>query len=294
MPRKYFRCDYFCLNKRDEKNHIFLAHQMGGRQPIEDKSLKKTFFHENLQRYCINFSKHEGYYDFYDSRKLADDFLTVFENVFILRSNLRRVCFKCSFTIINRQPAPKTGFVEITDSRVWQTNVHDGVYFHNFVKSNLAQDILKRMIMNGMTDSSWRFKRFDKICLTVNSDEFRNVDNYKINFDIFIMEFIDKYAKIDGSDHDDEVMFAGGDKVSYSNVEFVDDETNVQDQNPPDYRLMNVTRDLQEALQNQSMSANLGGFSDPENVVSDHVEEIEYEIDEYDVFKNRIKKLSKT
>ena len=27
-------------------------------------------------------------------------------------------------------------------------------------------------------------------------------------------------------------MSAGGDKVNYSNVEFVDDETNVQDQNP--------------------------------------------------------------
>ena len=29
---------------------------------------------------------------------------------------------------------------------------------------------------------------------------------------------------------------------------------------------------------------------DPENFVSDHVEEIEYEIDEFDGFKNRIKK----
>ena len=177
VSRKCFRCDYFCLNKRDEKNHNFLAHQMGGRQPIEDKSLKKTFFHENLQRYCINLSKHEGYYDFYDSQKLADDFLTLFKNVFVPRPNLRRVCFKCSFTIINRQPAPKTGFVEITNSRVWQTNVHDEVYFDNFVKSNLAQDILKMVIMNGMTGSSWKFERFDKICLTANSDEFRNVDN---------------------------------------------------------------------------------------------------------------------
>ena len=108
------------------------------------------------------------------------------------------------------------------------------------------------------------------------------------------MEFIDKYAKIDGSDHDDEVLFANVDEVSYSDVEFVDDETNVQGQNPPDYRLMNITRNLKEALQNQSMSANLGGCSDPENFVSDHVEEIEYEIDEYNGFKNRIKKLSKT
>ena len=29
---------------------------------------------------------------------------------------------------------------------------------------------------------------------------------------------------------------------------------------------------------------------DPENFVSDHAEEIEYEIDEFDGFKNRIKK----
>ena len=48
VPRKYFRCDYFCLNKRDEKNHNFLTHyQMGGRQPIEYKPLKKTFFDEH-------------------------------------------------------------------------------------------------------------------------------------------------------------------------------------------------------------------------------------------------------
>ena len=40
---------------------------------------------------------------------------------------------------------------------------------------------------------------------------------------------------------------------------------------------MNVTRDLQEALQDQSMSANLGGCSDPENFVSEHIEEIKYE-----------------
>ena len=103
------------------------------------------------------------------------------------------------------------------------------------------------------------------------------------------MEFIDKYAKIDGSGADD-AMSAGGDEVNYSDVEFIDDETNVQDQGPSDFRLMNVTRDLQEGLQDQSMSADLGECSDPENFTSDHVEQIEYEIDEFDDFKNRIKK----
>ena len=47
-------------------------------------------------------------------------------------------------------------------------------------------------------------------------------------------------------------MSAGGDEVNYLDVELVHDETNVQNQNPSDYHLINVTGDLQEALQDQS------------------------------------------
>ena len=51
VHRKCFRCEYFCINRRDVKNHIFLTHyQQGGRQPIEDKPLKKNLFDENLKR----------------------------------------------------------------------------------------------------------------------------------------------------------------------------------------------------------------------------------------------------
>ena len=43
--RKCFLCDYFCINRRDKKNHNFLSHyQLGGRQPTEDKPLKKSIF----------------------------------------------------------------------------------------------------------------------------------------------------------------------------------------------------------------------------------------------------------
>ena len=55
------------------------------------------------------------------------------------------------------------------------------------------------------------------------------------------MEFIDKFAKIDGSDNDDIVMPAGGDEVNHSDVESVVDGTKVQDQTPSDYRTTNVT-----------------------------------------------------
>ena len=96
------------------------------------------------------------------------------------------------------------------------------------------------------------------------------------------MEFIDKFAKIDGSDNDDIVMPAGGDEVNHSDVESVVDGTKVQDQTPSDYRTTNVTMYLQKDLQDQSMSANLDECPDSENFVSNHVEEIEYEIDELD------------
>ena len=47
---------------------------------------------------------------------------------------------------------------------------------------------------------------------------------------------------------------------------------------------MNVTRDLQEILLDQSMSANLSECSDPQNFFSDHVEEIEYDFDTFNNF----------
>ena len=47
-------------------------------------------------------------------------------------------------------------------------NVYEGVYFNDFIKSNLTNGILKRVIMNGMSGSSWRFKRFYIHCTTAN------------------------------------------------------------------------------------------------------------------------------
>ena len=112
--------------------------------------------------------------------------MTVFENAFAPQADLRKIRFKCSFTIVNWQPTPRTGFAEITDSRVWQTNVYEGVYFNDFIKSNLVQDILKKVIQNGMTGSSWRFKKCDRICLTVNSNELMEIGKYKIIFDVYV------------------------------------------------------------------------------------------------------------
>ena len=119
VPKKCFRCRHFCFSGRNEKNHNFLLHyQQGGSLPIADKPLEKTDFDENLQKYCIIFHEHCDYYNFYDSQEIVSQFLTVFENNFLPRLNLRKVRFKCFFMLINRQPPLHAGMVEHTVSRV--------------------------------------------------------------------------------------------------------------------------------------------------------------------------------
>ena len=108
-----------------------------------------------------------------------------------------------------------------------------------------------------------------------------------------MIEYIEKYARVDRSENEENSV-AGGDEVTtYSDAEFIDEdeEINDQEQSSTNYHLMNVTRNLQEALFDQSTSANLGECSDLENLVSDHVEKIEYDFDTFDnLKKKKIKK----
>ena len=106
------------------------------------------------------------------------------------------------------------------------------------------------------------------------------------------MEFIQKYARGDDEDSDvdfnDEVM-SQVDEVTQSDQEFIDDTNNFQDQEPSNYKLLNVTRDLQEAINDHLMYGD-DGCSDPENFVPDCVEEIEYKFDKFNNFEKRIQK----
>ena len=69
------------------------------------------------------------------------------------------------------------------------------------------------------------------------------------------MEFIQKYAGVDKDsnvDFNNEVM-SHVDEVTQSDQEFIDDKSNFQNQEPSNYRLLNVTHDLQEAINDHSM-----------------------------------------
>ena len=99
-------------------------------------------------------------------------------------------------------------------------------------------------------------------------------------------------ARVDGSEdemeHDD---VAGGEEVKQLDLDFIDDETNFQDQEPTDYCLMNITRDLQDAIADRSMVFDLDlVVVDPENFVSDFADEVSYEFDEFFGFEKCIPK----
>ena len=106
------------------------------------------------------------------------------------------------------------------------------------------------------------------------------------------MEFIQKYARVDDDDSDvnfnDELM-SQVEELTQSDQEFIDSTNNFQDQERSNYRLLNITRDLQEATNNHSMYSD-NECSDPENFVPDCVEEIECEFDNFNNFEKRIQK----
>ena len=66
--------------------------------------------------------------------------------------------------LINYQ---RTELIEPENTRVWLTNVIVGRYFNECIRDEMKIYILKRVIVNGSTGSSWLFKHFNKLQVIV-------------------------------------------------------------------------------------------------------------------------------
>lgn len=55
----------------------------------------------------------------------------------------------------------------LTDNRNWLTNVYSFKHFNEFVRPEIANEITKRNILNGLTGSSWHFKGFEHLDIIV-------------------------------------------------------------------------------------------------------------------------------
>ena len=169
--RKCLRCDEFILDKKSKADHDFLQHYNEGKsRPFEDKPLDIKILRSNIIIYSIDFHKHQNDYNFFDSEKCLQDFLDNCKYKF-KNTNVQKT-IKCSFVIQNKQDPPLPHMSPILDTRYWSTTPYEGAYFNDFILFGIRQEILNRVIVNGLSGSSWYFNRFVSLSLKVLNHDF--------------------------------------------------------------------------------------------------------------------------
>ena len=166
IRRDCLRCHEFLTTKLFMTNHNFLKHYLDGeRKPAEYKPID-IIKKQDITLYQISFEKHSDEYDFFNSEEVVDDFLFNVKRVFKPSNS---VLFKGDFSVENIQAAPLNSpdIAAIKSLRYWSTNVYKGVYFNDFIISEIRNDILKRVINNNLSGSSWHFNRFQYLNLKV-------------------------------------------------------------------------------------------------------------------------------
>ena len=153
------KCNEFIPTAEYKKSHNFLKHYKDGKELMsEEKPISIVEIGNNIKKYEINYREHSSFYDFFNSNKVVDDFLS---NV---RGKIRRsneyFLIRCGFSIENFQPVLDSYSEPLKDTRYWSTDPIETKSFNDFVYFNVRESILKRVINNGLTGSSWRFNRF--------------------------------------------------------------------------------------------------------------------------------------
>ena len=111
----------------------------------------------NLLRFEIRVNKHGDYYDFENSEEVVVDSLKNIRSRF-KPSSLK--LSKCLFVIENIQQSAFENLRAILNTRYWTADVCKATYFNDFVFYGLRQNILSKVIVNGMSGSSWKVRRF--------------------------------------------------------------------------------------------------------------------------------------
>ena len=147
---------WFLSTENFKVKHDFLKHHDGKTVPFEDKPLEIVRTN-NITKYDVSVNKHSDYYNFEDAEQVVDDFLRNVRWKFKPRGDL---LLKCGFLIENIQQSLQENLVPIFNTRYWTTEPFKTRYFNDYVFYSLMENILKRLIVNGMWGSSWRFRRF--------------------------------------------------------------------------------------------------------------------------------------
>ena len=117
--------------------------------------------------YSITYEQHKNFYDFF-----GDGIVEGFLNSAYSRYNPGEENKIQGYAEIINQQQGESMIIEITT--VWLTNMYTAKYFNGYVKSEIRNGIVKRIIINGQTSSSCFFKRFNRLTVITTSVEDAN------------------------------------------------------------------------------------------------------------------------
>lgn len=154
------------FRQQEKKNYMFLRHynqQIGGARNDTAAPLN-VLKRGSITYYSINFDQHRDHCNFF-SGDLAGEFLDAVHRTFTPTGN-QTYKFQVFFQLVNQQRTPNNdGF--LTENRTWLTNVFRFKYFNDFLRGELKNEITKKTINNGLSGSSWFFKRFERLNIIV-------------------------------------------------------------------------------------------------------------------------------
>ena len=151
------KCNEFIPTLNYRNYHNFLKHYDDGMES-EDKPMSIVKIGNNIKKFEIKYSDHSDFYDFHNADKIVDEFL-ISVGKKIKRSN-DYFLIRGGFSIENFQPTLDNYNEPLKNTKYWSTEPIETKSFNEFVHFNIRESILKRIIKNGMTGSSWRFNRF--------------------------------------------------------------------------------------------------------------------------------------
>ena len=170
--KRWDECNITFKNFRQKKPHNFLLHRYQQTGGSLNQGPVNVLRHGQITYYSINFQQHNAFYDFY-KESVFDKFFKSVKNIFANAEKGKDYKIQSYFELKNYQ---RTEVVDLGNTRVWLTNVYTGTFFNDFIRNSVKEDILKGVIVNGSTGSSWLCKRFNRLQIIVtNKSSVKNI-----------------------------------------------------------------------------------------------------------------------
>ena len=65
--------------------------------------------------------------------------------------------------------------IQLKSRRIWMTDIYTCKIFNEFVRGQIKNDLMKGNIINGMSGSSWIFKKFERITMILSKFDKKSI-----------------------------------------------------------------------------------------------------------------------